>query len=592
MSNLLEKASLVLIPSGYKEDIVYSEIPIDGAGDLSFSRASNGTRVNFDGLVEVTPWNLLQQSETFDNATWTKIAGITSNVTTAPNGTTTADKISEAAVNNYQNIFQTVPQQVQQYTYSMYLKKAQNDRCVLFAGSSQALLWIDMTNWTSFSQTNVNSYSINAVGDGWYRVEFSYTNTASGSHQTGINLIQIGTTNTTTYSGNTANGLFIWGAQVNIGSTAKPYFPTTDRLNVPRLTYQNGGGGCPSLLLEKQSTNLTLYSEDFSNAEWKKGDCTITANAITSPDGTQNADLLIGNNGVVSADLRTQNAFIVTIGASYTWSLYVKSAGYRYFGMTAWTADDPLTIYDLTNISVISESGPSHTSTITDVGNGWRRITITRTSTSTIGWLRCTPLANSTGSAAQNGTDGAYIWGAQVEASSYPTSYIPTTSASATRVADFATTNNISSLFGSTEGSFFIEMTADFTNTNGSIPLFLRSSINSTFNRATFLQFGSGTIALNVYLAGALQASIFSGTYTQGQKLKIAFAYKQNDFVLYINGTLMGTDTSGDISASLSFIDLGTYSLGASDFQYNGAISEAVLFPTRLTNTQLAQLTA
>jgi hypothetical protein len=50
---------------------------------------------------------------------------------------------------------------------------------------------------------------------------------------------------------------FAWGAQLNIGSTAKPYFPTTDRLNVPRLTYQNGGGGCPSLLLEKQSTNLS-----------------------------------------------------------------------------------------------------------------------------------------------------------------------------------------------------------------------------------------------------------------------------------------------------------------------------------------------
>ena len=175
---------------------------------------------------------------------------------------------------------------------------------------------------------------------------------------------------------------------------------------------------------------------------------------------------------------------------------------------------------------------------------------------------------------------------------SYATSYIKTTSASATRVADFATTNNISSLFGSTEGSFFIEMTADFTNTNGSIPLFLRSSINSTFNRATYLQFGSGTIALNVYLAGALEASIFSGTYTEGQKLKIAFAYKQNDFVLYINGSLIGTDTSGNISASLAFIDLGTYSLAASTFQYNGAISEAVLFPTRLTNTELAQLTA
>ena len=70
--SLLEQASLVLIPSGYKEDTVYSVIPSNGSGDLSFTRASDGTRINSDGLVENTPWNLFQQSETFENASWTK----------------------------------------------------------------------------------------------------------------------------------------------------------------------------------------------------------------------------------------------------------------------------------------------------------------------------------------------------------------------------------------------------------------------------------------------------------------------------------------------------------------------------------------
>jgi len=59
MSNLLSQASLVMIPSGYKEDVVYSPVPTDGSGDLSFTRASNGTRINSAGLVEVTPWNML-----------------------------------------------------------------------------------------------------------------------------------------------------------------------------------------------------------------------------------------------------------------------------------------------------------------------------------------------------------------------------------------------------------------------------------------------------------------------------------------------------------------------------------------------------
>ena len=100
MSTLLEQASLVMIPSGYKEDVVYSQIPTDGSGDLTFTRASNGTRINSAGLVEVCPWNLLQYSEDFTNGFWNKaITGsatftVTANQTTAPNGTTTADLIS------------------------------------------------------------------------------------------------------------------------------------------------------------------------------------------------------------------------------------------------------------------------------------------------------------------------------------------------------------------------------------------------------------------------------------------------------------------------------------------------------------------
>ena len=70
--NLLDQASLVMIPSGYKEDVVYSQIPTNGNGDLSFTRASNGTRINSAGLVEVCPWNLLTYSEQFDNAAWAK----------------------------------------------------------------------------------------------------------------------------------------------------------------------------------------------------------------------------------------------------------------------------------------------------------------------------------------------------------------------------------------------------------------------------------------------------------------------------------------------------------------------------------------
>jgi hypothetical protein len=264
MSNLLSQASLVMIPSGYKEDVVYSQIPTDGSGDLSFTRASNGTRINSAGLVEVVPWNLLQQSETFDNASWSKLgATVTANDITAPNGTLTADKVVFSGANN--SIYQAVSLNGEITTRFVYIK-----------GTAGETISID--------DIYVSQPNITLTGD-WQLIGF----TSATPSLRGFAI--------STYGGATARTIWLWGAQANIGSTAKPYFPTTDRLNVPRLTYQNGGGGCPSLLLEKQSTNLALYSEQFDNAAWSKNNTTVTANASTSPDGTQNADKLIADNG-------------------------------------------------------------------------------------------------------------------------------------------------------------------------------------------------------------------------------------------------------------------------------------------------------
>jgi len=90
MSNLLEQASLVLIPSGYAEDIVYSEIPLDGSGDLQLTRAPNGKWTNRAGLVEVCPWNLLLNTNTFSS--WDLEGGALTSGFTAPDSTSTAYK--------------------------------------------------------------------------------------------------------------------------------------------------------------------------------------------------------------------------------------------------------------------------------------------------------------------------------------------------------------------------------------------------------------------------------------------------------------------------------------------------------------------
>jgi len=385
-----------MIPSGYKEDVVYSPIPTTGAGDLSFTRASNGTRINSAGLVEVTPWNMLEYSEQFSNAYWYAEAGntVTSNSTTAPNGTLTADTITATSGNeiNLHN-FASFTITANTYTLSHYLKSNGTNLIQTYiyniSTGFAALGEINFANGTYTA--SIGTGSIENVGNGWYRVSLT-ASLASGSITTGVF-----TTSTTG-----TRSAFVWGAQLNIGSTAKPYFPTTDRLNVPRLTYQNGGGGCPSLLLEKQSTNLCLWSEQFDNAAWSTAGSTVTANNTTSPDGTQNADLLTFN---VTSYPSIYQAVTTTNGATYTASIYAKKGNQNFLGLeirgSSSTTD---TVFNLNTGVVVSGTG-----TIENVGNGWYRCSITKAANST-----STLLIIGRGDTAAIG-DTVYLWGAQFE---------------------------------------------------------------------------------------------------------------------------------------------------------------------------------
>jgi hypothetical protein len=211
--------------------------PLTAAVIMSFTRSSNGTRVNSAGLVEDCPWNLLEYSEDLSNAIWGNDAGNTkiSNTTTAPNGTTTADTIS-AISGNVMNVYQIIQTNDGTLSYSVYLKKNATNLISIYIyqtfGSTgfKALGEINFDNGTFTA--SVGTGTIESVGNGWFRVTLTAT-LLSGANSFGIY---------TTSDTGTRN-VYLWGAQLNIGSTAKPYFPTTDRLNVPRLTLPKWGRG-------------------------------------------------------------------------------------------------------------------------------------------------------------------------------------------------------------------------------------------------------------------------------------------------------------------------------------------------------------
>ena len=546
MSNLLSQASLVMIPSGYKEDTVYSVVPSDGSGDLSFTRASNGTRVNSAGLVEVCPWNLLEQSGNFNVSPWSNTNVTLTSGQTDPNGGTNAFRAQYSGV-----------------AYLYQILTAFNGINSIYAkayGSSAKIRMCD-PNGSFATQYNLTNE--------WQRI------TTSGNGLIGISIDSF-------IDGSwTSQDIVIAFAQSNIGSTAKPYFPTTDRLNVPRLTYQNGGGGCPSLLLEKQSTNLCLYSEDFSNGNWTKSGFAITANAAISPDGTQNADLVYQT---VSGD---KDLHQTTSSVTPTFSIYAKAAGKNWVVTFDAVGGSP-TWYNISN-GTLGTVGSGVTATIEGVGNGWYRLTYYSNTAGIYRFVKPVD-SNNSQSATASGTDGAYFWGAQVEASSYATSYIPTQASSATRVADACSKTGISSLIGQTEGVLFADITPQIFNDSAyqTVAIIYPSAgLGGTYFHF-YKNLGTKTLFFEVWNATS-QCSL-SYTMANNTRYKVAAGYKNNDFVLYVNGVQVGSDTSGTVgSVSYSTLEMG-YDSFNTDSQMS--LSEFVLFPTRLSNSELASITS
>jgi hypothetical protein len=572
MSNLLEQASLVLIPSGYKEDVVYSQIPTNGSGDMNLTRASNGTRINSAGLVEVTPWNLCEYSEEL-NIWSTERASVTTNATTAPNGTATADKvITDSTANNTHQIYIgpfTTPNLP--FVISAYAKKSEYDYIHLGASGSSTKTWFDLNNGTVGTQSSdVLSASIESIGNGWYRCINIINNTSTS------NYVELGPANvdgSRIISGTPSGGIFAWGAQLNIGSTAKPYFPTTDRLNVPRLTYQNGGGGCPSLLLEKQSTNLFTYSEQFDNANWTKANTTITANAITSPDGTQNADKIADSINTASAFYFYQSP--ATTSTQYTSSGYFKKGEYNFVTLHAFGLVGA--VFNLNTGVLVSQSGG--TGTIQSVGDGWYRCTFTFTAGGSAVFFTQSPAGN----ISYTGTigSGIYAWGLQVEASSYATSYIPTTSSSATRVADNITNTFLQSggFLGSNTGAMFVSGTP--YSLGNTISNFVLTADNNTTKSFLFDTSGGNQIRLRTWDASSNTQSLISGTITNNYKLCVSWT--SSSIKYFVNGSLIGT-------ISQTTYPYTTIKQETTSFS-NNIWGEVVIFPTNIADADAIALT-
>jgi hypothetical protein len=198
--------------------------------------------------------------------------------------------------------------------------------------------------------------------------------------------------------------------------------------NVPRIDYS--GGGCPSILVEPQRTNLALYSEQFDNASWIKfGSTSVTPNTALSPDGTLNADTVITSGSSV-----VRQTLLLSLNTVYTYSVFVKKTNYDLFGFQNLVNGSGVkSIFNLSN-GTVDTQGIGHTASIINYTNGWYRCVITfNAGISTLNIFDLSADGNSTT------LRTFYCYGAMSELGSYATSYIKTTTASVTRNADLIT---------------------------------------------------------------------------------------------------------------------------------------------------------
>jgi hypothetical protein len=349
------------------------------------------------------------------------------------------------------------------------------------------------------------------------------------------------------------------------------------------------------LLLEPQRSNLVLFSEQMNNAAWANTeDTTVSANAGVSPDGYTNADKLIPQ--ATSNLHRISQIIAVTAATPYTYSVFVKKSGYDYFLIRVSDGSINNVGYDLVN-GTVTFAASGYTGFIESYENDWFRLGFVRSFAGASANINMRPNniivnSNTVPAFTGDGTSGAFVWGAQLEAGAYATSYIPTLAASVTRVADAASKTGISALIGQTEGTIFIDFQYNQPSDgpNGRL-LQVESSGGETAEAILPLILNNNQFQLTVWSSGVTQDVVApsAGTVVPFGRQKFAVAYNAGVYSVYRNGSLFASGTGGTPS-SLSVMVLG----GSLNFarSISNPISQAILFTTRLSNAQLAELTS
>jgi len=538
---LIDQASLAMIPGAYKESKVYSQLPTDGSGDFTFTRATSATRVNEEGYIEKGYENTLLGSNDWarDDSSYTITGG-----EAGYDGTNDAwlvNKLAAAYFNKDGLVLAGV------MTVSFFAKAGSLDRIFVFIGGDAARF--DLTNGEAFSAGGATvSQNIELVSGttDWYRCSIIINKT--GTHNF---LIKPQNSSNQDVTGT----IYIQDGMLNQGLVAYPYLETTAapvygglQAEQPRLDYKDAS--CPSVLIEPSRTNFSPHSEYYGTLTTYGSRLSYEQNVAISPENVRNSFKAKVNTGELSgsgAFSGFNSSF--SKGDIITISVFLKADEFDEAEIGGFFGSENAK-FNLNDGSVISQGTNAINAYSIPFSNNWYRCVVTYTFQDSINnrllysGIRVYAVSNGT-SLLGDGVKGVLVYGGQIELGSFPTSYTPTYGSTQTRAAE---------------------------------------TLSNAFSAAS-----TGTISLSLGKLPQPYLTVLGESFEAGTtKNNIAIAYSPTALKISLNGSIVVDATGTYDTSSLSSLQLGHDN--GSD-QGDNPIKDLIMFNAFLTDTELNALT-
>jgi|13_taG_2_1085334.scaffolds.fasta_scaffold12598_1 hypothetical protein len=597
MSKLFDFSSLAMIPTAVKDGKLYSIRPTDGDGDFTFSRGSNlaATRVDVNGLIEKGRENTILYSNDFSRSQWNKDNTTAVSGYTSYDGSNNAWKIIPSTSTTYHRIKQIQTWSYDVRTASIYAKADGYNfvNFVTYTGATDLSVQVDLSNGTIVSQlgSTLIDTDIRSAGNGWYRISITGSGSSTTS-QYGFQVYLLEDLGVSSWAGDGTSGILFADAQRELGLVATDYIETGSSTaqagileDLPRLDYS---GSCPALLLEPQRSNSITGSEYFDGGNLQDTQLSAEYNTADtlSPEGTYNAVKLTATNNFP----RYYDYPTIGDNVDVTLSVFAKAGDASVFTMRAFdkSSDTAVVNFDLSagtaELSQFDDLSPSFT--IEDMGNDWYRCSITTNTGSGATAFQIRPISHAQSeTGGWSGSNYIYTYGAQMEAGSYPTSYIPTYGSAVTRSLDKCELfgMNASGISTSNNWTYFI----DIDNFEaGQEAFYLRSTSGELMHLYT-TSLGYRTSASGSTYPASWSFTGYNGTNTQ---LRMCIRYDGDKLVVFMNGSKKSDEIDSSLLSSRfnnPFDQDKFHFAGNSKWDTN----QKLFFDTALTDSECIALT-